>query len=271
MARVIASWLGTAGLVLLGACSFQPGSSATIDASSDASADASPDAPADASPDAPADAMPPQVAAVSAATVGAASNSSTLIYSLTIPAGTSRFLLVSVQLGTNCPSGLVPNTLSVTYNGVALIPITAIVGTPCGATTTRSEQWQLVAPATGMHDVVVTLSADAKTVHSGAMAFTGIDQLSPVRSTATASGAGTSSSVTVASAVGDLVVNTVGQGNSITAPGAGQTQQFLHNVDSSNTLNNSAGSTAPGAASVTMTWTFGSTDEWQTISSSLRP
>ena len=266
MAGVKVAWRRAAACVLLGACSFQPGASVTIDAS----ADASPDARADASPDAPADAMT-QIAAVSAATVGAASNSSTLIYSLTIPAGTSRFLLVSVQLGTNCPSGLVPNTLSVTYNGVALTPITAIVGTPCGITTTRSEQWQLIAPATGMHDIVVTLAADAKSVHSGAMAFTGIDQLAPVRSTATASGTGTSSSVTVASAVGDLVVNTVGQGNSITAPGAGQTERFLHNVDTSNTLNNSAGSMAPGAASVTMTWTFGASDEWQTISSSLRP
>ena len=266
---MIGFWL-TTGCVLLGACSFQPGSSVTIDASADARADASTDAPADASLDAPADAMI-QTAAVSAATVGAASNSSILTYALTIPAGTHRFLLVSVQVGSNCPSDVVPNTISVTYNGVALTKITALVGTPCGALSTRSEQWQLVAPATGMHDIVVTLAADAKSVHSGAIAFTGIDQLSPVRGTATASGVGTSSSVMVASAVGDLVVNTVGQGNSITAPGAGQTQQFLHNVDTSNTLNNSAGSTAPGAALVTMTWTFGASDQWQTISSSLRP
>jgi hypothetical protein len=70
--------------------------------------------------------------------------------------------------------------------------------------------------------------------------------------------------------VGDLVVNTVGQGTSITAASSG-TQRFVNNVDGSNTLNNSGGSTAPGAASVTMTWNFGGSDEWQTISSSLQP
>jgi len=257
----MAAWFRSVGVVLLGGCSFQPGSSVAGDAGADARADAGADASADAMP---------QIAELAVATVASGSNTSSLTFSLTIPTGSSRFLLVSVQLGTSCSLGS-PDITSVTYDGVALTQITSIVGTPCGPSTTRSDQWELVAPATGTHDIVVELSANAQTVHSGAMAFTGIDQLAPVRGSASASGAGTSSSVTVASAVGDVVVNTVGQGNSVSAPGPGQTPQFLRNVDSSNTLNNSAGSTAPGAESVSMTWTFGSSDEWQTISSSLRP
>ncbi len=237
---------------------------ATIDAAAvDATAVDAPPA------DAPTDAMP-EVAAFAAATAASSAGSDNLSYGLNVPAGTSRYLLVSVQLGTNCVIAA-PTVSTVSFNGDAMTRITSVVGTPCGPSTTRSEQWGLVAPDVGNFNVVVTLSGTANTVHSGAMAFQGISQAMPVRGFMTGSGAGTSSTVTVASVVGDLVVNTVGQGNSVTAPGGGQSQRYIHNVNTSNTLNNSAGSTAPGAASVTMTWTFGSTDEWQTISSSLRP
>jgi hypothetical protein len=122
-----------------------------------------------------------------------------------------------------------------------------------------------------MHDVLITLSGAVQNAHSGAMVFTGVDQDTPVRASASASGVGTASTVTVESAPGDLVVNTVGQGSKIGEPGPGQTERFIRNVDASATLNNSAGSTAPGTGSVTMTWTFPSPDEWQTIALSLRP
>jgi hypothetical protein len=76
----------------------------------------------------------------------------------------------------------------------------------------------------------------------------------------------------VTSAAGDLVVNTVGVGSSVVSPGGGATQRFVNNVDSSNTLNNSGASTAPGAAGTkTMTWNVVTSDVWQTISSSLQP
>ncbi len=195
---------------------------------------------------------------------------STVSYPLTIPAGANRFLIVSAQLGSNC-AGSSPTVASITYAGVALTPITSVVGTPCGPAT-RSEQWQLVAPATGSNNVDVTLSAAAPSLHSGVMAFTGVDQTTPVRAFASASGSTAAASVTVASAANDIVVNTVGEGRLITGPGAGQTQRFLKNGSNGTTLDNSAGSTAPGAASVTMTWTFGGgADEWQSISSSVRP
>ena len=81
---------------------------------------------------------------------------SSLTYALTIPAGTNRFLIVSVQLGSNC-AGTAPTVSGVTYAAVALTRITSIVGTPCGATNTRSEQWRLIAPATGANNIVITL------------------------------------------------------------------------------------------------------------------
>lgn len=225
----------------------------------------------DAPPDAPPDGVVLPPPTFVAETHTAAANVATIRYTLTVPSGLERFLVVSVQLGSDCDT-LVPNVTSVTYGGLPLTRITTITGTPCGMTTTRSDQWQLVAPPTGAHDIDVVLAGQASTIHSGALAFVGIDQTTPVRATAIARGAGTASSVTVNSAPGDLVVNTVGQGGAITAPGMGQTQRFRNNVSGVNTLNNSGASTAAVATMAqTMTWTFQNTDEWQTISSSLQP
>jgi len=222
-------------------------------------------------------AYPPSTSTISYVTEAHAAGGAvgSLTYALTVPAGTDRALIVSVQLGSDCAGTAVPTVSGVTYATVALTRITSILGTPCAPGTTRSEQWQLVAPATGTNNVVVTLSgATQSSIHSGALLFTGVHQTTPVRafnsaSGGPASGNGASSTVNVTSAAGDMVVNTVGQGCGITS--AGQTQRFLNNVNCGTTLNNSGGSTAPGAASVTMTWTFTSADEWQTISSALQP
>jgi len=235
--------------------------------SRDAAIDVPVDAAADSDP--PPDAfVPPQFVAQAYARDADASS---LHYSLVVPPGTNRFLLVTVQLGSSC-TGTVPGVTSVAYGGVSLARITTITGTPCGMTTTRSEQWQLIAPPTGAHDVDVVLAGSALTIHSGALAFVGIDQTTPVRASAIARGAGSSSSVTVSSVPGDLVVNTVGQGTKILAPGAGQAPRFVDNTSTTNTLDNAAASTAPATdATTAMTWTFGDTDEWQTISSALQP
>lgn len=188
---------------------------------------------------------------------------------------TDRFLLVSVGLGMTC-ADVGPTVTGITFNGVPLTKITSIVGVPCGAGTTLSEHWGLVAPAVGAHDVVVTLSAllpSGGTIHSAAMQFAGVHQTTPVRAFASASGEGTRSMVTVDSLCGDVVVNTVGQGAGVSmAEEPGQIERFKNNVANSNTLNNSAGSTQlSDALSIVTCWDFTGSDEWQTISSSLRP
>ncbi len=233
----------------------------------DAAIDAA--APDGTTADAPPDAFVPPQFVAQAYTSGAAVTS--VRYSLTVPPGSGRFLIVTVQLGSMC-AGTVPDVTSVAYDGVPLARITSITGTPCGMTTTRSDQWQLIAPAVGAHDVAVVLAGSALTVHSGALAFAGIDQTTPVRATAIARGAGTASTVTVNTAPGDLVVDTVGQGSKILAPGAGQTQRFLDNISGSDTLDNAAASTAIATGpTATMIWTFAASDEWQTIATSLQP
>jgi hypothetical protein len=96
--------------------------------------------------------------------------------------------------------------------------------------------------------------------------------VTPLRATAQASGAGTSSTITVASAPGDLVVDFIGQGASVNTAGSGQTVLYRDSVTSGSTLVSSAASSAVGAASaVTQTWTFGAVDEWQDIAASAQP
>lgn len=200
------------------------------------------------------------------------SDSSTLVFPLTVPPGVDRFLIVSISIGSACTDTTVATVTGVTFADVSLTPIEMITGTPCSAKATRSEQWQLVAPAMGTNNVRISLSEPGLTVHGGALLFTGVDQTIPVRASMTGRGGSRAATVAVPSAVGDLVVSSVGQGDSIIGTGTGQAPAFLQNSSADNTLDNSAASTAPGVAPTTaLDWIFGSTDEWQMIAASLRP
>lgn len=238
-----------------------PGPDAAVDARG--GADAAADVPSGA----------PVVPPVLVASAGShADNAMTALVSLTVPEGDNRFLLVWVGVGSNCADATVPTIQSVAYAGLPLTRVTTNSGTPCGPTVTRSEQWQLTSPGTGAHDIVVMLSAAAVTVHLGALALTGVNQTTPVRASATGSGKDVAASVVVDSAPDDLVVSTVGQGFAVTGPGTGQTAAYIVNATRDTTLDNSAASTAPGAAPVVaMNWTFAMSDEWQMIVSSIEP
>jgi len=212
----------------------------------------------------------PGFVAESHAVVGA---QSTMVYSVTIPPGvTDRYMLVLVAIPSDChPASVTETVTGVTFDGVALTQLKSLLGTSCPALSTRSDHWGLVDPHEGTHDVAIQLSGIAQyTIHSGALVFGGVNQTTPVRATAALGGDGILSSIDVLSAPNDLVVNTVGQGNGVST--SGQTIRFIQNVDTSNSLNNSAASTQVATGTTTtMDWTFLNTDQWQTISTTLRP
>lgn len=217
---------------------------------------------------------PPDEAAATPALVGStslyATRSSVPTYPATVPDGANRALIVAVQLGSNCAPPT-PAVTQVSYAGLPLMRIANILGTPCGTSATRSEQWLLVDPPVGTGDVAVRLDAVAETAHVSASVFIDVDPELPVRAIATASNTGSTGTVTVTSAPGDLVFCTVGHGGGIDAPGGDAEVTYLNNVDSTNTLNNSAASTMPGGEpAVTSTWMFLNADEWQSIATSLR-
>ena len=196
-------------------------------------------------------------------------NVSSLMFPVVVPDVADRFLIVSVGLSGD--PGTVPVVGAVTYGGVPLALLASVIGVPTQANT-RSEQWQLVAPPLGNHDVVVTLLQPGLTIHASAMLFSGVNQTTPVRAAAKGSGQASSTLVTVASADGDLVESVVGHGGGITSAGENQVTVFVDNTSANYSLDNAGGSVAAGAAPyVTMTWTMPVVDEWQQIAASLQP
>ena len=173
--------------------------------------------------------------------------------------GTNRLLVVGVSL--NVVQNPTTIVTGVTYNGVAL---TQAVAHNDAGPTRRAEIWYLVSPPVGTNlNVVVTVSAptggNQVGVVAGAILFTGTDQTTaPIRSVASNNGAAAAgSTLNIASATGDLVLDTLAvQGNSTAAAGAGQTAQWgtLNTARSSNNATPGVrgfGSTEAGAASVT--------------------
>lgn len=176
--------------------------------------------------------------------------------------GADRLILVCVSYD---PDDFETIT-GVTYNGVSLSSqIQVNEGDDAHA-----EIFTLVAPATGANDAVVTFSAALRRqAVVGVISLTGVDQSTPVTATASGNGLAGSSSINVASATDELVIDCIAgeQTTSFTA-GAGQTERWNLN-DSSFTYG--AGSTEPGATTTTMSWTFGSSDYYAHVAVSVAP
>ncbi len=187
----------------------------------------------------------------------------TLTWSHTVGIGPDRILVVGVSnhAGTQ--------VTGVTYGGTPLAPIVSRTG---GGNNTRASLFLLVAPPSGAANVVVTL-AGPEDVVGGAVSFTGVEQTTPVGDSGTARGTGTLAAVTVAGAPGEVVVDAVaarGNGMLVTA-GGGQSPLWNRSTGTGGTNIIGGGSTEPGAASVTMSWTLSVSRSWAIGAASLRP
>jgi putative pyrroloquinoline-quinone-binding quinoprotein len=159
--------------------------------------------------------------------------------------GTNRVLLVGVSwVGSQTVS-------SVTYAGTAMTSIGSVIN----GSNARAQLFYLVAPATGANTVQVTMSAAATEIVGGAVTFTGANQTTPVGTFASATGNSSAPSVTVTSNAGETVIDTV-EVNSSTAMTAGGAQTQRWQMQPTNFRG--AGSTEPGASTLTMSWTSGS-------------
>lgn len=108
-------------------------------------------------------------------------------------AGSNRALLVFVA------DGGLPGSVSVTYNGVAMTRSTATAGTPSAFV---GDVFYLAAPASGAHDVVVTIDTQLGNSYAYAVALSGVDQTSPIVDADTANGTAASSTITVTTVSG---------------------------------------------------------------------
>ncbi|HQQ32628.1 MAG TPA: DUF4347 domain-containing protein, partial [Methylophilus sp.] len=187
------------------------------------------------------------VTSAQSANVGTTSNQ--LTWSHTVNAGTNRALFVTVSI-----DGLGANVNSVTYGAQSLVKVGRATGNHA------VEIWALVNPTVGTANVVVSF-AGSTAAAAGAATYNGVNQSTPYGTFVGATGTGTTASVTVASAVGDLVIDSqYWQGTAGTGtPGAGQTVIWYQ----TQAAMIGGSSTEAGAASVVMSGTFTNSSQWE--------
>jgi len=185
-----------------------------------------------------------------ATTKASVQSAGSLTWSHTV-SGSSRLLIVGVTVDDVTQQ----NITGVTYAGTAMTKI----GTAAAAAGTQTTLWQLVAPATGANNVVATSSISTTPTMGVAMSFNGVDQTTPVGTPGTNTNTNGTSSVTIASTSGNMIVDAAGISN---AGGSGPTVGGSQTLQQSNVLTGTrnGGSTAAGAASVAMTWSWGVSD-----------
>lgn len=139
--------------------------------------------------------------------------------------GVNRLLVVQVSTEQD------QTITGITYNGVALTH--QITETDAG-NNLRTEQWTLVAPALGTHDVIVSLSGIAY-ISAGAECVVGVDQSTPVGSNSNDSGASlTPTTVLTTTYTSSLIFSSLvtAQTPILFTPGAGQNSNWSETANS---------------------------------------
>ena len=130
--------------------------------------------------------------------------------------------------------------------------------------TRRMSSYYLQNPKEGTNSIKVTYVGTTTDAHIIATALQDVLQNgSPIRNTTEATGTSTSPSVTVTSAVDDLVIDAVGHASATSSLGADQSYiQDQSLIESSKQI---------GASSVVMSWTLGSSVAWVQHGFSIKP
>lgn len=154
---------------------------------------------------------------------------------------------------------------AVTYNSVAM--------TQCGSATNGSYnvyQYYLVNPATGSNNVSVSFSGTISDFGGTSISWTSIDQVTPVGTTATATGTDTTPTVNVSSAASETVIDAlvIVHGGTLSV-GAGQTQR--QNAIGGNGFLKYASSSEGGAGTTTMSWSNSSSQAWAIVATPFKP
>jgi hypothetical protein len=152
------------------------------------------------------------------------------------------------------------NTLSVTYNGVAMSSLRRQAPPSTSAVT---ELFGLLNACDGSaHNIVVTMTGISGLIIVGGLSATGCNSFTGVTSTSSTST--TSPTLNVTSAAGDLVFAAGAHGDIIS--GSNNTSRWIIAGEANSTGgSNGAGATAAGAATVNMTWTSSLSDHWAVI------
>ena len=167
--------------------------------------------------------------------------------------GTNRMLVVQIAEQYSI------SVSSVTYNGVSLTKLGAQLD---GGSSIQSEMWYLIAPATGVNNVVITFSSFTDAVVR-AVNLTGVNQTTPFGVLSkTASAYGTTVSLTPASNAGDFILDQMTAYAATPSVTAGQT---LIGSAATSGLRNMADAYKTGTAGTTTVSYSASTSAWLSL------
>jgi hypothetical protein len=199
------------------------------------------------------------------ATSSTTANGNPVSWSHTTVSQTDGLIVVGISLFQETPDDTVVTAVS--YGGFSLTKIRHDVR----SRDARSELWYRIGTLSGAQTVSVTMDAAQKIV-AGAVSFTGAHQTSPIGNHNGANAFSDIATVTLASAAGEIVVDTVAVQRSLTLTvGSGQTERWNATSGPGAQQITGGGSTEAGAASVTMSWSISAVESWAISAVSIKP
>jgi uncharacterized repeat protein (TIGR01451 family) len=206
--------------------------------------------------------------AAGSATFAAGTATFTGSWNHTTTTAANRYLVVGVNFDLNARA----STGAVRYGTEGGGPNVAmtLLGSVSNGTAVRTELFGLVAPASGVHQITVTITnpnTRNQTIVAGSQSFSGVDQANPTGTVVTGTNNSTVASVTTANTAYDYVVDSVAWNLNV-ALTSGFQQDTRYNLVST-TLNNfsGAGSGQRGYTNATMQWApaSGGAQSWSMV------
>lgn len=166
--------------------------------------------------------------------------------------GTDLALYVGVDTF-DTETGEAPQQPTATYDTESMALLGNTIYGAVAQKNQRISMFRKVTPTTGANDTVATLPGDTDELTLAALSFTGVDQGDPDDTAGTADiDTGTEITQDITSATGDLVVDFVAWFDQAITVGADQ-DNLVEN-DNAGGNDSVAGSSQPGAGTVTMSW-----------------
>jgi uncharacterized repeat protein (TIGR01451 family) len=204
--------------------------------------------------------------AVSSTTFAANTNPVTGSWNHTTTTAANRYLVVGVSIDRGGANSVVNSVRYGTEGGGPNVLMTAIGAGISNGTSVRTELWGLVAPASGTHQITVSVS-NATTINinvvAGAQTFSNVEQNAPVSALFTNSNNSTTPTVAVTNTPYDYVVDAISYNANQTltegpaVPPVFQDKRYGIATAAGGSVTNfsGAGSGARGYTNVTMAWT----------------
>lgn len=203
----------------------------------------------------------PPAIAIDTASHSSAGAASALSWTHTVGSGLANSLLV---VGVSIEKSQGATVSNVVYAGTPLTKAKGYTGT----TSVRTEIWYLKNPQSGSANVVVTLTKATGTDGwvAGAVSFSGVDQTTPIPTTATSS---TYASVSITTAYGNSMVmdNYAYDANSAQSASSPATAQW--SVAATGMAGGASTKTTTAAGTYSMAWT-GSSDNWAQVAAEIK-